>query len=57
MFKNYKFIVENQKERKIKILKNDRGGEYFPNDFSIFCEKYGIVYQSSAHIFHNKIGW
>ena len=36
MFKRYKTEVENQKDRKIKILQSDRGGEYFPNDFLHF---------------------
>ena len=35
-------MVENQKERKIKILRSDRVGEYFHNDFSSFCEEHGI---------------
>ena len=30
MFKHYKSEVENQKEKKIKVLRSDRGGEYFP---------------------------
>ena len=30
MFKIYKSEVENQKGKKIKILRSDRGGEYFP---------------------------
>ena len=36
MFKRYKTEVENQKDRKIKILQSDRDGEYFPNDFLHF---------------------
>ena len=48
MFKRYKTEVENQKDRKIKILRSDRGGEYFPNDFSTFCEEHGIIHQSST---------
>ena len=48
MFKRYKTEVENQKDRKIKILRSDRGGKYFPNDFSKFCEEYGIIHQSST---------
>jgi arginyl-tRNA--protein-N-Asp/Glu arginylyltransferase len=31
MFKRYKSEVENHKEKKIKILRTDRGGEYFPH--------------------------
>ena len=30
MFKIYKVLVENQIGKKIKILKNDRSEEYFP---------------------------
>ena len=48
IFKCYKIEVENQKDRKIKILWRDRGSEYFPNNFSTFCEEHGIIHQSSA---------
>ena len=48
IFKHYKTEVENQNDRKIKIRRSDRGGEYFPNDFSTFCEEHGIIQQSSA---------
>ena len=48
MFKRYKIEIEIQKDRKIKILQSDRCGEYFPNDFSAFCEEYGIIHQSLA---------
>jgi hypothetical protein len=30
MFKRYKYEAENKKEKKIKFLRIDRGGEYFP---------------------------
>ena len=36
MFKNYKAMIENKKEMKIKILRSDKGGENFPNDFNTF---------------------
>ena len=48
IFKRYKTETENQKDRKIKILRSGRGGEYFPNDFSTFCEEHGIIHQSST---------
>ena len=47
---------ENQKKTKIKILRSDRGGEYFPNDFNTFCEEHGIVHQRSAPYTQQKIG-
>ena len=30
MFKKYKTEVENQKDKRIKVLRSDRGGKYFP---------------------------
>jgi transposase InsO family protein len=41
-FKIYKGEVENQLERKIKHVRIDRGGEYFSNLFTLFCEEHGI---------------
>ena len=31
-FKIYKVLIENQLEKKIKIVKSDRGGEYTSNE-------------------------
>ena len=47
-FKQYKSEVENQKDRKIKMLRSDRGGEYFPDSFNKFCEDHGIIHQKTA---------
>ena len=47
-FQCYKSIVENQMEKKIKILGSDRGGEYFPIEFILCCEENGIIHQRSA---------
>jgi transposase InsO family protein len=44
-FKIYKAEVENQLERKIKRLRSDRGGEYFPKIFDEFCEKHSIIHE------------
>ena len=44
-FKVYKAEVENQLERKIKHIRSDRGGEYFSNEFNLFCEEHGIVHE------------
>ena len=44
-FKIYKAEVENQLERKIKRLRSDRGGEYFPKVFDEFCEEHGIIHE------------
>jgi len=44
-FKIYKAEVENQLERKIKRLRSNRGGEYFPRLFDEFYEEHGIIYK------------
>ena len=44
-FKIYKAEVENQLERKIKKVRLDRGGEYFSNNFTSFCEEHGIIHE------------
>nr|GEY49598.1 retrotransposon protein, putative, Ty1-copia subclass [Tanacetum cinerariifolium] len=41
MFTIYKEEVENQLDKKIKILRSDRGGEYESNDFDKFCSTFG----------------
>ena len=44
-FKIYKAEVKNQLERKIKRLRSDHGGEYFPKVFDKFCEEHGIIHE------------
>jgi transposase InsO family protein len=44
-FKIYKTKVENQLERKIKRLRSDRGGEFFPKIFDEFYEEHGIIHE------------
>jgi transposase InsO family protein len=44
-FKIYKAEVENQLERKIKRVRSDRGGEYFSNLFTLFCEEHDIIHE------------
>ena len=48
MFNIYKAKVKNQLRKTIKILRSDRGGEYFPKDFNVFCEENGIIHECSA---------
>ncbi|KAJ9543865.1 LOW QUALITY PROTEIN: hypothetical protein OSB04_023572 [Centaurea solstitialis] len=47
-FKIYKAEVENQKEKRIKILRSDRGGEYFNHEFDTFCEENGIKHERTS---------
>ncbi|KAK9119049.1 hypothetical protein Scep_017142 [Stephania cephalantha] len=48
VFKIYKAEVENQLDKKIKVLKTDRGGEYDSIEFAEFCNTNGIIYQTTA---------
>ncbi|CAL2246291.1 unnamed protein product [Prunus armeniaca] len=48
MFKTYKAKVENQLDRKVKVLRSDRGGEYESTAFSDFCATHGIIHQTTA---------
>jgi transposase InsO family protein len=41
-FKEFKALIENIFERKIKILKSDNGGEYTSKEFVNFCRDVGI---------------
>jgi hypothetical protein len=44
-FKIYKAEVENQLEVKIKRLRSDHGGEFFPKVFDDFCAEHGIIHE------------
>ena len=48
MFKTYKAKVENQLEKKIKILRSIRGGVYESTTFSNFCALHGIIHKTTA---------
>jgi transposase InsO family protein len=41
-FKEFKALVENLSERKIKILGSNNGGYYTSNEFGSFCRDVGI---------------
>ncbi|GKD11562.1 retrovirus-related pol polyprotein from transposon TNT 1-94 [Tanacetum coccineum] len=47
-FKIYKAEVENQRGKKIQILRSDRGGEYFSTEFSSYCESHGLIHQRTT---------
>ena len=48
MFLKYKAEVENQLDRKIKRLRFDKSGEFDTNSLTAFCEKNGIIHETSA---------
>nr|GEW37437.1 retrotransposon protein, putative, Ty1-copia subclass [Tanacetum cinerariifolium] len=39
---------ENQRGKKIQILRSDRGGAYFSTEFSSYCESQGLIHQRTA---------
>jgi transposase InsO family protein len=43
--KTYKTEVENQLEKKIKYFRSDHGGEYFFNEFDLFCAEHGVIHK------------
>ena len=44
-YKINKVEVENQLERKIKRLRSNHSGEYFPKIFDEFYEEHGIIHE------------
>lgn len=47
-FIEYKKLVENQLESKIKTLRSDNGTEYVNNQFEAFFKEHGITHQKST---------
>ena len=47
-FKEFKALVENQTEKKIKVLMTDNGGEFCSKEFEEFCKKCGIARQKTT---------
>lgn len=43
-FKTYKAEVETHLNKR-QIIMSDRGGEYFSNDFDLFCAEHGIIHE------------
>ena len=44
-FKEFQSEVENQRDRKIKFLRSDRGGEYLSHEFGPHLRKCGLASQ------------
>jgi len=47
-FKEFKALVENQTEKKIKVLRTDNGGDFCSKEFEEFCKKCGISWKNST---------
>ena len=44
-FKEFQSEVENHRNKKVKFLRSDRGGEYLSYEFGLHLEQCGIVSQ------------
>ena len=55
MFQHFKNEVENQLDRKIKVIRSDRGGEY-EAPFGDLCSQHGIIHQTAAPYSPQKNG-
>jgi transposase InsO family protein len=47
-FEDFKALVENQTEKRIKVLRTDNGGELCGKEFDQLCKKCGIACQNST---------
>ena len=47
-FKEFKYLVENHTERKIKTFRSNNGGDYISKDFKNLCKESGIKRDMSA---------
>ena len=47
-FRHFKALIENQTEKKIKILRTDNGAEYESNEFHDFCKEVGIKRETTT---------
>ena len=42
IFKQWKALVETQTGRKVKVIRNDNGGEYVSEEYKVYCADEGI---------------
>ncbi len=54
-FKEYKALVENQTNMKIKTFQSDNGGKFMSKKFDNFLHECGIQQQTSAPYTPNKM--
>ena len=56
-FKCFKAFAENQSERKLKTLRNDKSGEYMSNAMAEFTAHCGIEVSTLSGLVLNRMGW
>ena len=47
-FKEFKALIKNQNEKKIKTFRSDNGGEFNSNEFKELCKESGIKRELST---------
>jgi len=47
-FKEFKALIENHSEKKIKTLRSDNGGEFTLGEFNDLCKRLGIKRELST---------
>jgi len=55
-FKCYKAYAENYLDRKIKTLRDDKGGEYMSNEFDRFTTECSIIHQHTVQNYPQQNG-
>ena len=53
-FKEFQSEVENHRNKKMKFLRSDRGGEYLSYEFGLHLKQCGIVSQLT-HLEHHSV--
>ena len=53
-FKEFQSEVKNHRNKKIKFLRSDRGGEYLTYEFGLHLKQCGIV-SNSCHLEHHSV--
>ncbi|XP_050909407.1 uncharacterized protein LOC127123207 [Lathyrus oleraceus] len=48
IFKRFKKLVENQSEKKTKVLRSDEGGEYTSKTFEALCAEHGVDHEGEV---------
>ena len=55
-FKEFKTLIENYSERRIKTLRIDNGGEYTSREFESFCKEAGIKRELTT-LYNRMVSW
>lgn len=48
-FLEFKALVENKTDKRIKVMRTDNEGEFYEKEFKQFCKQHGIVRQNTTH--------